>query len=458
MPSISAASMSSSLGYSCSARSYLREIGRSMFIATWWAWSTSGRMLLGGLEVDHQTSTTPSITTDGPQVAVPPLDRVLLDEAVAAEQLDAVEADLHALLGAEPAGQRDLAGEVLARGSRAAGGLPGQQPHGLQLDRDVGDHEGHRLAVGDRLAERLALVDVGGDVVEDGLAGADRQRAPREAREAYALAVGLAVGVAEQRVRPDAYVGRGAGARARPRAGPSTGRPRRSRPSVAGLDEEQGGRAVELRGDDEELGVGAADDGRLHAVEHEAVTVAQRGGREVERVEEHRRLGDRRAPRPGPSLAGEGRQVGLLLLLGAPEPERGGDGAGREGRDGEPHVAVGERLGDEGAGHRRALLHDAAERLGHAEDRAGRSPGRPRGRRPGRRRRRRPRRPPGRSTSAANSATTSTSICSSSVGVQVEDPAGLRRVRAAPRWSRRPARAKVRPAAVATRKPLRVVE
>ena len=28
-----------------------------------------------------------------------------------------------------------------------------------------------------------------------------------------------------------------------------------------------------------------------------------------------------------------------------------------------------ERLGDEGAGHRRALLHDAAERLGHAEDR-----------------------------------------------------------------------------------------
>ena len=36
-PSIIAASMSSSLGYSCSARSYLREIGRSMFIATWWA-------------------------------------------------------------------------------------------------------------------------------------------------------------------------------------------------------------------------------------------------------------------------------------------------------------------------------------------------------------------------------------------------------------------------------------
>ena len=46
-PSIIAASMSSSLGYSCSARSYLREIGRSMFIATWWAWSTSARCFLG---------------------------------------------------------------------------------------------------------------------------------------------------------------------------------------------------------------------------------------------------------------------------------------------------------------------------------------------------------------------------------------------------------------------------
>ena len=47
MPSIMAASMSSSLGYSCSASSYLREMGRSMFIATWWAWSTSGRIFLG---------------------------------------------------------------------------------------------------------------------------------------------------------------------------------------------------------------------------------------------------------------------------------------------------------------------------------------------------------------------------------------------------------------------------
>ena len=47
---------------------------------------------------------------DGPQVAVPALDRVLLGEAVPAEQLHAVQADLHALVGAEPFGQRSFAG------------------------------------------------------------------------------------------------------------------------------------------------------------------------------------------------------------------------------------------------------------------------------------------------------------------------------------------------------------
>ena len=123
-PSIIAASMSSSLGYSCSARSYLREIGRSMFIATWWAWSISGRSFFGVVEIDRSSDEHRAFhDADGPQVAVPPLDRVLLDEAVAAEQLDAVEADLHALVGAQPAGQRDLAGEVLALRRRGAAAL-----------------------------------------------------------------------------------------------------------------------------------------------------------------------------------------------------------------------------------------------------------------------------------------------------------------------------------------------
>ena len=38
MPSMSEASMSSSFGYSCSARSYLREMGRKISVDTWCAW------------------------------------------------------------------------------------------------------------------------------------------------------------------------------------------------------------------------------------------------------------------------------------------------------------------------------------------------------------------------------------------------------------------------------------
>ena len=114
------------------------------------------------------------------QVAVPPLDRVLLDEAVAAEQLHAVVADLHAALGAQPRASATSRAKRLAL--RGAGrGAVGHQPHALQLDRDVGDHERHALPVADRLAERLALVDVGHDVVEDGLRRAERTARTRPA-------------------------------------------------------------------------------------------------------------------------------------------------------------------------------------------------------------------------------------------------------------------------------------
>ena len=99
-PSIIAASMSSSLGYSCSARSYLREIGRSMFIATWWAWPTRVRNFFGSSRLMASDEHRTFHDADGPEVAVPPLHRVLLDEPVAAEQLHAVEADPHAVVGA----------------------------------------------------------------------------------------------------------------------------------------------------------------------------------------------------------------------------------------------------------------------------------------------------------------------------------------------------------------------
>src|SRR5690242_13956994 len=77
---------------------------------------------------------------DGSQIAIPPLHRVLLDEAVTTEQLDAVGADLHAVLRRQSAGQRDLAREVEAL-LGARGGLERYESHALELDRDVGDHE-----------------------------------------------------------------------------------------------------------------------------------------------------------------------------------------------------------------------------------------------------------------------------------------------------------------------------
>src|SRR3954465_2694335 len=130
-----------------------------MFIATWCAWPTSGRNFLGVSRLITFVSWSawtrlarlagsdqhPAFhDRDGPEVAVPPLDRVLLDEAVASEQLDTVQTDLHALVRAEPPGEGDVSGDVPSGGG-TGGRLPGQQPHGLELDRDVGDHERHRL-------------------------------------------------------------------------------------------------------------------------------------------------------------------------------------------------------------------------------------------------------------------------------------------------------------------------
>ena len=69
-------------------------------------------------------------------VAQEQLDQVVADVAVAAEHLERVVGDLEHLVGGV------LPGEVgLARGRlalvEAPGGLPGEQPHGVDLDRHV---------------------------------------------------------------------------------------------------------------------------------------------------------------------------------------------------------------------------------------------------------------------------------------------------------------------------------
>ena len=137
----------------------------------------------------------------------------------------------------------------------------------------------------------------------------------------------------------------------------------------AGLDEEERVAAPGQPGaDHEQLGVGAARDERLHAVEHVAVVGAPGRRGRLEHVEEHDRLGEGER-RGGGFVAGERRQVRRLLLVGPPQRERGGDRAVRQGGDGDAEVTLREGLGDEGAGHRGALVGETAECLGDTEDR-----------------------------------------------------------------------------------------
>src|SRR5690606_41791994 len=100
-PSSTEASMSSSFGASCSALSYLREIGRNTLSATWWALLMIGRIFFGisifmlcspGCAQSKMQAAEGD--TNGAQVAIPALDRVFVGAAVAAEQLHAVGAAL----------------------------------------------------------------------------------------------------------------------------------------------------------------------------------------------------------------------------------------------------------------------------------------------------------------------------------------------------------------------------
>ena len=86
-----------------------------------------------------------------------------------------------------------------------------------------------------------------------------------------------------------------------------------------------------------------------------------------EHVEEHRRL-RQRDRRNGRIVTGERRQVGDLLLVGAPQRDRRGDRARGQRSDRDAEIALGQSLRDERAGHRRALVGQTAERLGDAED------------------------------------------------------------------------------------------
>jgi hypothetical protein len=133
------------------------------------------------------------------------------------------------------------------------------------------------------------------------------------------------------------------------------------------LDQEQRRPLVlHLRRDHKHLGLGAARDEGLHAVQQVPGALPRRPRLQRERVEHRPRLDDRQ--RGGRHvLAGEGRQVRRLLRLVAPQRDRRADRGRRETRDRLTHVAVRHRLGHQYAGHRRPLGDDPAQLLGYLD-------------------------------------------------------------------------------------------
>ncbi len=205
-----------------------------------------------------------------------------------------------------------------------------------------------RLEIGSPKAG--ALVDVGDDVVEHRLRGADRERAPGDPRAVDALDVVLALcprragrspaaATSSSSRRPVAAGRRpiaGSSSTARPLAPDSITNSAGPMPSASAATTNSSHSSARASSD-------------LAPLEDPVLAVAARRRLQLQRVEERPRLEDRQR-RGGDVLAGEGGQVGRLLLGAAPEADRGGDGAGRERRVGDAHVAVGERLADQDAG------------------------------------------------------------------------------------------------------------
>src|SRR5690606_27766472 len=122
------------------------------------------------------------------QVPEPALVVPFLDEAVAAEQLDTVRADLGAMGRSEAAGLGDDLARVLT-GVESGCGLPHGEAERIELDGDVGDGERHGLAVADRLTEGVPLLYIRDDLVQDRLSGSDGAGRPGEPGAAHDVAV-----------------------------------------------------------------------------------------------------------------------------------------------------------------------------------------------------------------------------------------------------------------------------
>ena len=112
----------------------------------------------------------------------------------------------------------------------------------------------------------------------------------------------------------------------------------------------------------------AAGTNDFDAVEPVAARRAHRGGLQRGRIEQGVRLGDRHACLRH-VLACELLQVRRLLIGAAPMGERRRDAGGRQDRQRESHVAVGQCLGHQHIGDRCAVRGDSVEVLGDVDRR-----------------------------------------------------------------------------------------
>ena len=359
-------------------RSYLREIGRKTSVATWWAWLDQRLELLRYLEVDHgflrsRRGRAPSMTPAARRSRYQRSTGCSLTKPWPPSSCTPSEPISMPFVRAEPAGDGRLAGEVLAAVGAARGAV-GRQAHALELDADVGDGEGDRLAVGDRLAEGLALVDVGDHVVEDGLRGAD---APARTRRSGARldALGVDLGASPspssalgRRARRPSSMSRPVAAARRPIAGSGSieqpGR-RRTRRRTA-----PGPMPSSVGGDDEQLGSrrrAATSDLTPSSTQpspsRRAFVCSSNGSKSGR--------GSRIASAAARDvLAGEGGQVGGLLLGRRPRGRsRWRRPPGASAAKAMPMSPWASASPIRHGGHRRPLVDRAAELLGHAEHR-----------------------------------------------------------------------------------------
>ena len=243
------------------------------------------------------------------------------------------------------------------------GAAPGDQPQTVEFDRDVGAHERHRLAVGDRLAERVPLLDIGDHVIQHRVGGADGQRRPAEPGQCDSFRVvlvrrGLLTETRGQWhshiVEFDPAQRRGADPHARVGL---DGKALRRR-----FDDEHRRLAIQLRCHYEQFRFLGGHHQRLHAVE--AVAARRANGRRLQRgrVEQRTRFGDRQAGLRH-ILARELGEVGGLLVGTAPMGEGRCDTGRRQDRQRQSHVPVGERLGNQRVRHGGTVFGDAVEIL-----------------------------------------------------------------------------------------------